>query len=288
MSTQMQSTSAGTSSEAVEERVLLVAEPHAAWIDTVEGLEPEGVQLEVVPPAELTRALAIAERSASVALVDISEDPSRGLFAISAFRWQAPRVPVVAIANNPSVDLVRRIRLAGVFYLALEPVTAEEMRTVLHDAFECLHTGRSGPSAAKATPRVLIIDDDTDFATSTGALLEAQGYVVSRARNGKEGLAKVSAEAPDLVVLDILMEHDWAGYEVNQAIKFGGGFEAVRQIPILMVSSVEIDPASRFAMASEAGMINPDAYLTKPLDIPRFLETVRALLGQPPGPEGRR
>lgn len=129
--------------------------------------------------------------------------------------------------------------------------------------------------------KILIIDDDADCCESTKALLESQGYAVAVARNGKEGLAKVSAESPDLVILDIVMEHDWAGYEVNQAIKFGAGFENAQNIPVLMVSSVPIDPATRFGMAGEVGAVTADGYLTKPLDIPKFLECVKTLLGQP-------
>jgi hypothetical protein len=40
-------------------------------------------------------------------------------------------------------------------------------------------------------------------------------------------------------------------------------------------------PDARFAMADDAPMITPNAYLTKPLDIARFLEEVGALAGQP-------
>jgi CheY-like chemotaxis protein len=98
--------------------------------------------------------------------------------------------------------------------------------------------------------------------------------------SGTEGLARTAGEPPDLIVLDIMMENEWAGYEVNQQIKFGNGFECIRHVPILMVSSIPVDPVSRFSRAGEVDMITPDVYLTKPLDIPRFLAAVRALLGE--------
>jgi CheY-like chemotaxis protein len=132
-------------------------------------------------------------------------------------------------------------------------------------------------------PKILIVDDDDDFCASTIALLEGEGYVVSRAKSGKEALAKVTGgQRPDLIVLDIMMEHLWAGYEVNQAIKFGGGSPALSPIPILMVSSVSLDPTERFRFAGEVDMVTPDEYLTKPLDIPRFLGKVKSLLRQSP------
>jgi two-component system OmpR family response regulator len=124
--------------------------------------------------------------------------------------------------------------------------------------------------------KILIVDDDPDFRASTVAVLESQGYKVVTADSGREGLAKLASELPDLVILDIMMEYDSAGYEVNQAIKFREEFS--RDIPILMVSSIQVDPATLFSRATEVELVTPDAYLTKPLDIPRFLEQVRALL----------
>ncbi len=141
--------------------------------------------------------------------------------------------------------------------------------------------GRPAQSGTKGRPKILIVDDDDDFCASTTALLEAEGYIVSRAKSGKEALAKIGGEPPpDLIVLDVMMEHLWAGYEVNQAIKFGSGSPGAGHVPIVMVSSVTIDPTERFRWAGEVGMVTPDEYLTKPLDIPRFLSTVKSLLGQ--------
>lgn len=127
--------------------------------------------------------------------------------------------------------------------------------------------------------RVLLIDDDADFLQSTAALLEATGYDVVTAPSERAGFEALRDRRPDLIVTDVMMEHDGAGYEVNQAIKYGRDFEHERNIPVLMVSSIPVDPATRFATAGEVAMVTPDVYLTKPLDITRFLAEVRDLLG---------
>jgi len=62
---------------------------------------------------------------------------------------------------------------------------------------------------------------------------------------------------------------------VNQAIKYQDEYAAYRNIPIVMTSSIELSPDERFPMAGELEMIRPDYYLTKPLDIPKFLEIVQ-------------
>jgi len=129
-----------------------------------------------------------------------------------------------------------------------------------------------------AGKRILIIDDDLDFRASVTAVLEAQGYAVAGAASAREGLSTIAAEPPDLIILDIIMEHDSAGYEVNQAIKFRDEFAPSQDIPILMVSSIPLDPATRFDRAAEVGMITPDCYMTKPLNMNEFVNQVRIML----------
>ena len=129
------------------------------------------------------------------------------------------------------------------------------------------------------TKRILIVDDDDDFRAAVLELLQAQGFEVACARSGREALQRITEGRPDLVVLDVMMENDFAGYEVTQCLRFSEDPVTTRPGPILMVSSIELDPATRFSRAVEAPMIQPDVYLTKPLDIPRFLENVASLLG---------
>jgi len=131
--------------------------------------------------------------------------------------------------------------------------------------------------------KILIVDDDEDYCASTRALLENEGYEVQEAASGREGLAAAESYNPDLIVLDIMMESPVEGYTVIQALKHRDEYANVREIPVLMVSSVQDDPTSLFPMAGEVEMITPDAYLTKPLDIPKFLEYVRNMLGEEAG-----
>ncbi|MDH3290171.1 MAG: response regulator [Gemmatimonadota bacterium] len=124
------------------------------------------------------------------------------------------------------------------------------------------------------TPRktVLVIDDDADFQMSVGSLLEVEGYDVVAAASGREGLRKLLEVRPDVVLLDVMMESTTEGYGVSERIKYGEEYAAVRDVPVLMVSSIQESPDERFPRSPEVEMIRPDRYLTKPLDIPRFLE----------------
>lgn len=127
--------------------------------------------------------------------------------------------------------------------------------------------------------KILIIDDDEDFRISIRTLLESHNYKVIEAESGKQGLEMLKKQRPDLIVLDIMMETIDEGYLLNQFIKFQKEYEEFKKLPILMVSSIQQDPLSRFpAAAGEVEMITPDYYLTKPVDIPRFLAMVKKLL----------
>jgi len=132
------------------------------------------------------------------------------------------------------------------------------------------------------TPKktVLVIDDDVDFQTSVRSLLEAEGYEVVPAFSGKEGLRTLRETRPAVVVLDIMMESTTEGYGVSESIKYGEEYAEVRDVPILMVSSIQESPDERFPRSPDVEMIRPDRYLTKPLDIPRFLEIVAKAAGR--------
>lgn len=134
-----------------------------------------------------------------------------------------------------------------------------------------------------ATPKkikILIIDDDEDYCASTRALLEASGYDVSEADCGREGLKAALARMPDLIVLDIMMDSPVEGYTVNQAIRHRDEYSELHDVPILMVSSIQQDPSTRFPMTPETELITPDAYMTKPLDVAKFLELVRSMTSE--------
>ncbi len=123
--------------------------------------------------------------------------------------------------------------------------------------------------------KILIIDDDDDFRASLRPVLEGAGYTVFEGASGRDGLRKLIETRPDLVVLDVMMESGEEGYGVTQAIKYRDEFQPFHDTPIIMVSSITETPDERFPRAGELPMIEPDAYLTKPLDFDRMLAMIR-------------
>ena len=126
--------------------------------------------------------------------------------------------------------------------------------------------------------RVLIIDDDEDYRESVESFLKVEGFEVASAACGREGLQLARALRPDVIILDIMMESTTEGYVVNHTLKFCQDYEGCGDTPVIMCSSIENSPDELFPRAEEVGMIRPDAYLTKPLDLQQLLTTIRRLV----------
>lgn len=117
--------------------------------------------------------------------------------------------------------------------------------------------------------KVLIVDDEADFADLLKRRLELSGYNVQTSCNGHEGLQKVKDDEPDLVLLDIMMPK-MDGYNFCRMLKFD---ERYKNIMIIFVTAKSQD-ADRF-LGMEVGA---DAYLTKPFEAEDLLQKMKELL----------
>ena len=123
----------------------------------------------------------------------------------------------------------------------------------------------STPGPAK----LLVVDDTPQNVKLLADLLRAKGYEVVTAASGPEGLEKVTAERPDLVLLDVMMP-GMSGYEVCQKIRSD---PSTGILPVVMVTA--LDPAQERIKGLEAGA---DDFLSKPVNHAELLARVRSLV----------
>ena len=115
----------------------------------------------------------------------------------------------------------------------------------------------------------LVADDEPHIVTALEFLLERAGYATQVARNGEEALVALAADAPDLVLLDIMMPVK-SGYEVCKRIR---DEPAWRQIKVVMLSA-----KGRDAEVAKGLAMGADLYVTKPFSTRELLSQIKAVL----------
>jgi DNA-binding response OmpR family regulator len=118
-------------------------------------------------------------------------------------------------------------------------------------------------------PKILLVDDDLVVREMLGRVLTEERYVVLPAANGQEALDLAAATPVDLVLLDLNLpvKNGWDTFE-----------RLTNENPLLPIIIITARPNQLFpALASGVG-----ALMEKPLDCPKLLQTIRALLDELP------
>jgi two-component system alkaline phosphatase synthesis response regulator PhoP len=125
--------------------------------------------------------------------------------------------------------------------------------------------------------RILIADDDRDLTRSIALFLGKRGYEVTTAANGREALAEIERERPDLCVLDVMMDSDTEG--LNLAYRLNED-ERTRDMPVVILSGFTRKLRQKhdtFAFLPDRGW--PAAkLLEKPVELSQLAESIANLL----------
>ena len=117
--------------------------------------------------------------------------------------------------------------------------------------------------------KILIVDDEKDIVETLSFMLKAKGFDCITALDGEEGLHKAKNEAPDLIILDVMMPKI-NGYKICRLLKFDNKF---KNIPIIMVTARSQDEDK--LIGEETGA---DEYITKPFEFSDVLEKINKYL----------
>ena len=119
--------------------------------------------------------------------------------------------------------------------------------------------------------KVLVIDDDSDFVESIVNLLEARGYNVASASNGKEGVAAAKAEKPDVILLDVMMTTKDEGFNVARELQSS---EGIKGTPVIMVTGVRKEMNLPFGFEPDETWLPVKQILEKPVKPETLLAAV--------------
>ena len=139
---------------------------------------------------------------------------------------------------------------------------------MLSETLVCAAAGQAIPSDVVAAigKTVLVVDDDVEIRETIRDVLEEEGYRVELASNGAEALAHLRAQAddahPSLVLLDLMMPemNGWQFCEEQRRDP------RLSSIPVLVISAASVD--------AKKGSIAGYAFLKKPIELARLLESV--------------
>jgi two-component system alkaline phosphatase synthesis response regulator PhoP len=127
--------------------------------------------------------------------------------------------------------------------------------------------------------KILIVDDDPDMVLAARLCLEGAGHQVIEAENGTQGLEKVKAEQPDLIILDVMMDTTTEGFQLALKLRSPdpqSEYAAYSGIPILMLTAIHTTTPLRFG--PEDDYLPVDDFIDKPIDPDQLVAKVEELL----------
>jgi two-component system cell cycle response regulator DivK len=123
------------------------------------------------------------------------------------------------------------------------------------------------------TKTILIVEDNELNMKLFNDLLESIGHATLRAKNGREAISLARDHRPDLILMDIQLP-EISGLDVTRLLKADND---LRGIPVVAITA--------FAMKGDEEKIlqgGCEAYLSKPISVAKFLETVNSFLAERP------
>ena len=110
--------------------------------------------------------------------------------------------------------------------------------------------------------KVLMIDDDPEFVEAISNLLDAKGYDVYTASNGKDGVKKAKAENPDIILLDVMMTTKNEGFNVARELHDD---QTLQSTPIIIMTGIRREMNLPFGFEPDETWLPVKQVLEKPV-----------------------
>ena len=122
----------------------------------------------------------------------------------------------------------------------------------------------------KQAKYIVYVEDDARTVDLVKIVLRREGYVVTGAPNGREGLKLIAEVKPDLVLLDLMMP-DMDGWEVYQTLR---AQEATRDLPVIIITA----KAASIHKVLGLHIAKVDDYIPKPFALQELVDRIEAVL----------
>ncbi len=119
--------------------------------------------------------------------------------------------------------------------------------------------------------KILIVDDDSDFREAMSDLLDAKGYTVLSASDGKSGFDVAKKENPDLILLDVMMSSKTEGFDIAKSLKSDS---LTKNIPVIIITGIRKDMNLSFGFEPDSDWLPVKAVLEKPVKPEVLLKAV--------------
>ncbi len=123
-------------------------------------------------------------------------------------------------------------------------------------------------NTVKKPYHILVVDDDPEIVKSISVTLTDQGFKVSSANDGNQGVAYAEAKTPDLVILDLMMPRR-SGFLVLERLRQN----SATQMPIIMITGNEGMRHKKYAE-----LLGVNDYIQKPFTMDRLLQSISKIL----------
>lgn len=123
--------------------------------------------------------------------------------------------------------------------------------------------------------RILMVDDDNDFAEGVRLILASHGYAFFHSPDPRHVLPRLGEVAPDLIILDVVMNDRTAGFGLAKELRDSPAHARFARTPILVLTGMRGQEGFEFSVEPDDAMFLPcDEFLEKPVRPELLLETV--------------
>lgn len=128
---------------------------------------------------------------------------------------------------------------------------------------------------SKKASKIVIVDDNTDYLFTMKTFLSRNGFEVETAPDGQSGIELIQKEQPNLIILDVMMETTFSGFEVCRQVR---NDPDLKKTPIIGITGMEDELGLKFDKYDDADYFSPDVFFDKPVDKDALLQKINELI----------